>query len=134
MSQKRSRVLPVVLGAVGAYLIFVIATVMVWEPSEKTPDDLDWEDRERHNLQQIATLQPGVSVDQVVLKLGSPTFSEAYSEPSGDLIQILRYRTHRTEGDGKTTFNETTPLVFRNGTLNSWGDAALQKLTLGNSG
>ncbi|QIZ77047.1 DUF3192 domain-containing protein [Ferrimonas lipolytica] len=130
MRRTRSRIFPVVIGAVAAYLIFIVVTIMLWEPSEKGPDDLDWDDREKYNLQQIAKLTPGISVDEVIAQLGSPNFNEAYTHNDGDMVQILRYRTHRTKGDGQTTTDETTPLLFRNGVLSSWGEAALQRALL----
>jgi hypothetical protein len=41
---------------------------------------------------------------------------------------VLFYRTHRRDGDGVTTKDECTPLVFKNGLLIGWGDAAYQAL------
>lgn len=38
---------------------------------------------------------------------------------------ILRYRTHHRHSDGETTRDETTPLVFVDGTLAAWGEASL---------
>ncbi len=127
--QRKSRALPIVLGLVGAYVLFVVAVVALWDDSPERPDEMDWDDRQHYNAATIATLTLGMAQSEVVTKLGSPDFNEAFTDPKGSQVQILRYRTHRLKGDGLTTEDETTPLLFRDGKLLAWGDTALQALT-----
>ncbi|PKL94995.1 MAG: hypothetical protein CVV18_07155, partial [Gammaproteobacteria bacterium HGW-Gammaproteobacteria-8] len=53
-----------------------------------------------------------------------PAFSEAFTI-DGVAHRVLFYRTQRVEGDGVTTRDETTPLVFVEGRLAGWGETAL---------
>ncbi|WP_345315017.1 DUF3192 domain-containing protein [Ferrimonas gelatinilytica] len=126
---KRSRVLPLILGLVGAYVLFVVVVVLLWEPGNGGPDDLDWDDRQRHNVATMAQLELGMTRSEVVTLLGSPDFSEAFEDGDGHNLQILRYRTHRTKGDGLTTLDETTPLLFQDDRLTAWGNTALSAVT-----
>ncbi len=84
------------------------------------------EKRESANRATISRLTLGSDLDSVRTQLDEPDFIEAF--PAGDAeIRILRYRTHRVHGDGDTTPDETTPLVFRDGTLVGIGEAAAIK-------
>ncbi|GAA4901170.1 DUF3192 domain-containing protein [Ferrimonas pelagia] len=128
MREQKNRIVPVILGLLGAYLLFVIITITLWDGAERTPDQLDWDDRQQHNVATIATLQMGMEQAQVLSLLGSPDFNEAFTASDGVQMQILRYRTHRLKGDGMTTEDETTPLLFRDGVLAAWGKTALAQL------
>ncbi len=129
MPQGKSRLVPLVAGLIGLYLVFVVVVIALWEESPSTPDNMDWDDRQKHNVATIATLEPGLSKALVMERLGSPDFSEALQDGEGHGIQVLRYRTHRTKGDGETTLDETTPLLFRDGVLVAWGETALAQLS-----
>lgn len=87
----------------------------------------DWEDREYKNRKLIADLKLESSTQQIQTLLGVPDFSEFHRENTDD-VQILFYRTHRNHGDGVTTKDECTPLVFRNNRLVGWGDAAYRTI------
>jgi len=50
-------------------------------------------------------------------------FNELFEKQDGT-YRVLYYRTQKTMGDGITTKDECTPLVFRNGELVGWGDSA----------
>ena len=50
-------------------------------------------------------------------------FNELFEKQDGT-YRVLYYRTQKTMGDGITTKDECTPLVFRNGNLVGWGDSA----------
>jgi len=97
--------------------------------------DLDWDDstdrgttswkhKQRENREAIADLQLGASVEMVKSELGSPDFSESFSN-NGNQYLILRYRTHHRHSDGETSVDETTPLVFESGLLTGWGESAM---------
>lgn len=86
----------------------------------------DWEKRQNINRQYITDLELNTSSDVVKLSLGAADFNEVF-EVESDKVQILYYRTQRTEDDGITTKDECTPLVFVNGTLKGWGQSALSR-------
>ena len=83
-----------------------------------------WKKTQDENRQAIARLNIGDSRDRVLSILGEPSFSESFSQDS-KIFQVYYFRTHRTHGDGETTRDETTPVVFLNGKLTGWGDNAL---------
>jgi hypothetical protein len=83
----------------------------------------DWQDIEHKNRKHIAALQPNQSYQAIAERMGLADFNELY-EDNGDTVQVLYYRTQRIEGDGVTTKDECTPLVFKNQKLVGWGDSA----------
>lgn len=83
----------------------------------------DWQDQEQKNRRAIAKLEPELSLQDIAKRLGTPDFNEYY-EKDGDKFQILYFRTQRISGDGVTTKDECTPLIFKNGLLAGWGDTA----------
>lgn len=89
----------------------------------------DWQKTEAKNRQTINELALGQSMADVKLKLGEPNFVEAFQGKDGE-YRVLFYRTHRTHGDGDTTRDETTPLVFRNGALSGIGSESYQRAVI----
>ncbi|GAB2689028.1 DUF3192 domain-containing protein [Aliiglaciecola sp. 3_MG-2023] len=87
----------------------------------------DWEQKERKNRKAIARLESNTAIEDIRSRLGTPDFSELYQE-NNDEINVLFYRTQRREGDGVTTKDECTPLVFKNGNLIGWGDSAYSNI------
>jgi hypothetical protein len=83
----------------------------------------DWEDREFNNRKHIANLEKGTSYESVLRKMGVADFNELFEKQDGT-YRVLYYRTQKTMGDGITTKDECTPLVFRDGNLVGWGDSA----------
>lgn len=88
---------------------------------------VDWEDREYKNRKIISELALDSDSDQVRARLGVPDFNETFMG-GDDQYNVLYYRTQRMHGDGKTTKDECTPLVFKNGMLVGWGESALQRI------
>lgn len=86
-----------------------------------------WEDRQHKNRRIIADLDLDISAEQVKSRLGVPDFNELIKRDN-DVYQVLFYRTHRERGDGKTTKEECTPLVLKNGALVGWGDKAYHNI------
>lgn len=89
-----------------------------------------WRERQEHNRQEIARLEIGMSLAEVRERLGRPDITEAFTR-DGTEFRIYHYRTQHRRGDGKTTRDETTPLVFRDGRLEGWGDTLLRRIGAG---
>lgn len=96
----------------------------------------DWDDghsqyeqqpQERDNRNIIANLPMTLSVSEAKQRLGTPDFTDRWSEDQKD-VQVLLYRTHRTKADGMTTRDECTPLVFVDGQLTGTGEMALDSV------
>ncbi|GGD66932.1 DUF3192 domain-containing protein [Lacimicrobium alkaliphilum] len=85
--------------------------------------DGNWQKKEAKNRRMVAQLKPGLGFDHVSSQFGSPDFSEFHQNDAGS-YQVLFYRTHRNEGDGVTTMDECTPLVFKDAELIGWGQSA----------
>lgn len=88
-------------------------------------NDSGWQKREDKNRQLIARLKPGRDFNQVSAEFGSPDFSEFHQNEQGS-YQVLFYRTHKNKGDGVTTIDECTPLIFKDGGLVGWGTSAYE--------
>lgn len=87
-----------------------------------------WQEREALNRSVIPTLALGTPFEEVKRELGEPEFTEAFSTDDGE-YRALFYRTHRWKGDGITTREETTPVVFRNGALAGIGNDYYARLS-----
>ena len=87
----------------------------------------NWKSEESRNRQLISNLSPGMGIDTIKSKMGVADFFEAYNKDDG-LVEVLYYRTQRMHGDGKTTKDECTALVFKHGQLVGWGEQALLQL------
>jgi outer membrane protein assembly factor BamE (lipoprotein component of BamABCDE complex) len=88
----------------------------------------NWQQIERENREAIARLAKGMYVEEVRSRMGTPDFLESFAL-DGHAYQVLFYRTHRVTADGMTTRDETTPLIFEDGFLVAWGEAAWRDLT-----
>ena len=86
--------------------------------------DSDWKKLQEKNSDYIATLSLSENIDVVIGELGLPSLSEAYVDGNSE-VRVLYYRTQHVHSDGKTTKDETTPLVFIDGQLKGWGESAL---------
>lgn len=84
----------------------------------------EWAEIERDNRRAIDSLRLGMGLREVQTAMPHQAdFSEAFTV-DGVAYRALFYRTQRVEGDGVTSRNETTPLVFANGELAGWGESA----------
>ncbi|MFK7829306.1 MAG: DUF3192 domain-containing protein [Congregibacter sp.] len=81
----------------------------------------DWSRSQRDNREMISQLAINMQRSEVLEKLGTPADSEAFTHQEEE-VRVLFYRTHWKHGDGETTRDETTPLVFKNDRLIGWGD------------
>lgn len=91
-------------------------------------DSSNWQSEQRDNRQNMTKLSLGQDRSDVLAQMGDPTFTEAFKSEDGTPYQILFYRTHREHGDGETTKDETTAVVFENDKLIGWGNDALQRI------
>ncbi|MCL1076756.1 DUF3192 domain-containing protein [Parashewanella spongiae] len=88
-----------------------------------------WEYAQKQNRQHIEELTLGMSKERVLSLMGRPDINEAFlttknEGEEGQEVQVLFYRTQHNSGDGKTTKDECTPLVIKNGKLVGWGEKA----------
>lgn len=90
------------------------------------PETMTWREREIFNRKYIGRLEIGTHRDEVLRLLGPPDISEARTTKDGRNILILFYRTQHVRSDGITTRDETTPLLFTNDELISWGEPAYE--------
>jgi hypothetical protein len=88
----------------------------------------DWQHKEQKNRKHISRLQKDASYDEIVNRMGIAEFNEFYAK-GDDTFQVLYYRTQRIDGDGVTTKDECTPLIFKNSALVGWGDSAYSALS-----
>lgn len=84
------------------------------------------EKTEQHNRDAIARMAIGTPVSMALEQMGQPDFSDL-TQVAGREVRVLRYRTHRTNADGDTTRDETTPLVFVDGKLTGIGETAVSQ-------
>ena len=92
-------------------------------------DDKDWKDTQEANRKIISELAIGTERSNVLMRLGTPSFSEAFVKDDQQ-YSVLFYRTHHTDSDGETAKDETTPLIFKNDTLIGWGNDVLSSIQL----
>jgi hypothetical protein len=93
-------------------------------------DDDNWSKTKKvqqHNQNYINQLKTGADTASVRNSLGTPDFTESFQK-AGETVEVLFYRTHRSHGDGMTSKDECTALIFKRGLLVGWGDKAYQQL------
>lgn len=114
--------------AVASVAVLTLSGCMVVVDGDKHKggrSQADWESRQAENRDAIAQLELGTSVNQVLNKMGSPAFDEQLML-NDTRYRVLYYRTQRVAGDGRTTRDECTPLVFADGELEGWGESKLR--------
>lgn len=87
----------------------------------------DYRQLEKENRRHIAALTEAASPGSVRATMGTPDFADRMTI-DGVRYDVLYYRTHRVEGDGNTTRDECTPLVFVDGQLVGTGQLALNRI------
>lgn len=90
-------------------------------------DDSDWKKDQELNRKIISELVIGTERANVLNRMGTPNFSEAFVKDEQS-YSVLFYRTHHFESDGSTTKKETTPLVFKEDKLIGWGADVLSSI------
>lgn len=116
--------------AIASVAVFTLSGCMVVVDGDKEnrrSNQSEWESREADNRDAIAQLDQGVSIERVLNKMGTPDFDEQLML-NDTRYRVLYYRTQRVTGDGKTTRDECTPLVFSDGDLQGWGESQLRMI------
>jgi hypothetical protein len=88
----------------------------------------EWRAQQELNQSFIHSLDMGVSIAEVQRRLGDPDFTEAFGADDGE-YRVLFYRTHHVRSDGKTTREETTPIVCLDGAVVGFGEDYYRRLT-----
>jgi len=115
---------PVIIGSIFViYVVFAAGIMLFYQP---TPDEMNWEDRQAYNRAKMSDVTIGQSIDEIKAIFGKADFSEAKIS-NNNRLQVLFYRTHRDESDGKTTKAECTALLFKQGSLVAWGKDTYQQ-------
>lgn len=110
-----------------ALLAVSLSGCIVWGGDHGDWHDDDWRHQQKENRALIGELELQTERSRVLMKLGAPSFSEAFSR-DGSEYRILYYRTQHRHSDGETTIDETTPLVFKNDRLIGWGEEMLANI------
>jgi hypothetical protein len=106
--------------------IFLLPGCVIAVNTDDWEDHADgWYSKQRKNARHIDHLELGKSDEAVRSELGEPNFTESFMRGE-DTYLVLYYRTRHMEGDGRTTKDETTPLVFVDGSLVGWGESAIE--------
>ncbi len=87
----------------------------------------DWQLKHKENRHNIAHLKGNESYQDILNTLGTPAYSERLSKNDA-VFQVLFYPTQSLHSDGKMSKDECTPLVFKDGMLQGWGDAIYKTL------
>ncbi|WP_350431305.1 DUF3192 domain-containing protein [Shewanella sp. H8] len=119
-------------GLIGATSIALSGCVISVGDHESSKSGDYWQEQQEKNRDLLSKLSLGMSSNQVTTVMGNADFSEAYTKPTQNhaeqSIKVLFYRTQWAEGDGKTTKDECTPIVFRDDVLVGWGDTVYQQI------
>ncbi len=91
-------------------------------------EDEQWEIEQERNDRYISRAQIGTSISAVQADLGDAEFKDSFQR-NGETFEVLYYRTHHRKSDGRTTRDETTPLVFIDGALVGYGPTAVENAT-----
>lgn len=109
--------------AATAVAICLSGCVIAIDGQHEFDEDSDWKKTQRINQQQLNNLTVGMSAEDIRGLMGTPDFTESFTK-DGEMVQVLFYRTHHVKSDGKTTKEECTPLIFKQGKLSGWGEKA----------
>jgi outer membrane protein assembly factor BamE (lipoprotein component of BamABCDE complex) len=128
-SQQKGKYMQKLIKFSGMALVFTLLSgcVIAINDDDSSSSNNKTIQAQRHNQSYISSLQSGASQQSIRSNLGVPDFSESFNK-NGETIEVLFYRTHHTHGDGMTTKDECTALIFKAGVLTAWGDKAYQQL------
>ena len=109
-------------------VVMMTGCVIAIDADDFDEDGDGWQHRQRENRAAIADLELGLRRSTVEDRLGEPDFVESFMRDGKEYV-VLMYRTHRSHEDGRTTRDETTPVVFVDGNVVGWGDSAIEYAT-----
>ncbi len=110
-------------------LIFAITSLSACIYIDGKSHDEKWQTNQTKNRILINELEINTTYSDTVKLLGTPEFSEAFVLDNNE-YRVLYYRTQHKHADGKTSKDETTPLVFKNEQLVGWGQTVMESLDL----
>ena len=91
-------------------------------------EDEAWQQTQKRNDRYIESVLIGTSINAIRADLGEADFQDSFQR-NGEVFEVLYYRTQHRHSDGKTTRDETTPLVFIEGALVGYGPTAVENAT-----
>jgi hypothetical protein len=110
-------------------LLFTLTSCVVAIGNDGFDDGEEgWKNRQDKNLRYINRLDLGTAMNVVEAELGAADFSDSFQR-NGEVFHVIYYRTQHMDSDGKTSKDETTPLVFIEKSLVGWGELAIDKAT-----
>ncbi len=117
------------LALTGLLTVNLTGCIINVSDGEHGHDSESWQKKQKLNKYHISLLELGMTKERVLDLMGQPDINEAYltekkGEQPGSEVQVLFYRTQRNSSDSKTTKDECTALVIRDGKLVAWGDNA----------
>lgn len=119
-------------GLIGATSLILSGCVISVGDHESSKSSDYWQEQQDKNRDLLSKLSLGMSSHQVTTLMGTADFSEAYTkstqQDAEQSIKVLFYRTQWAKGDGKTTKDECTPIVFKDDVLVGWGDTVYQQI------
>lgn len=107
---------------------FALSACTINIGSDEWDGEEDWRDRQAYNERAVGNLELGRSLASVEAELGEPDFTDSFLR-AGEKFTVLYFRTMHVHSDGRTTKDETTPLVFAGDQLVGWGTAAIDNAT-----
>ncbi len=113
--------------ALSAILALSGCVIAVTEGGSRSETRTSWQAQQDLNRSTIHAAALGSSIEDIRGRLGEADFTEAFVRNDGE-YRVLFYRTHHMRSDGKTTRDETTPVIFRDGALVGFGDDFYRRL------
>jgi len=83
-----------------------------------------WQQYHENNRSKIANLNLGTEYQSVLTEFGTPEFSEVMNKNNNE----YRVYFYATSHDGDMSKKACTPVVFKNGILEGWGETAYQAI------
>ena len=105
--------------------VILLSSCVIAVNTDEWEDRDGWYSKQKNNAQKIEQLELGKSEASIRSDLGAPDFNESFLRGEESYV-VLYYRTRHIDGDGVTSKDETTPLVFVQGSLVGWGDSAIE--------
>lgn len=117
-------------------MVSLLAGCVIHVPNDDWDDDWsmnwdwsdDWQECQEDNRRALDYVAVGDDIATVEREFCEPDFVEVLDSDDGR-VEVLFFRTHRRAGDGETTRDETTPLVFVDDVLVGRGPIAYQEYT-----
>lgn len=107
--------------------VLLSGCVISIDDSYDNDKNMSWDEIQKENREKISELSPGAAITVVRRSMGTPDFDELIMK-DGKEYRVLFYRTQRMKGDGNTSKDECTPILFVDGKLVGFGETALNSI------